>query len=89
MVQNFECKNVRSTVGCHWKDWICQTDTRLADARDKANERGLTRAEVTFYASSIIPRDKSVDNVLQSNMATVYHIWLSQKEPRTAKLMQN
>ena len=44
----------------------CQTDTRLADARDKANERGLTRAEVTFYASSIIPCDKSVDNVLQS-----------------------
>ena len=37
---------MRSTVGWHWKDWVCQTDTRLADARDKANECGLTRAEV-------------------------------------------
>ena len=21
MVQSLECKSVRSTVGCHWKDW--------------------------------------------------------------------
>ena len=32
MVQMLECKSVRSTVGCHWKDWVCQKDTRLANA---------------------------------------------------------
>ena len=49
MVQIIECKSARIL----WD----------ADARDKANERGLTRAEVTFYASSIISCDKLVDNV--------------------------
>ena len=44
VVQSLECKSVRSTVGCHWKDRVCQTGTRIADARDKANERGLSRA---------------------------------------------
>ena len=49
MVQMLECKSVRNKVGCHWKDWVCQTGTRLAEARDKANDRGLTRAKVTIY----------------------------------------
>ena len=44
-VQMLECKSVRNSVGCHWKDWVCQTGTRLANARDKAKTRGLTRAE--------------------------------------------
>ena len=66
VVQILECKSMRSTAGCHWKDWGCQTDTSLADARDKSNERGLAMTEVTLYASSIIPCDKFVDNVLQS-----------------------
>ena len=65
MVQILESKSVRSTVGCHWKDWVCQTDTRLADARDKARDRGLTRAEVTFYIESLIPSDVFIDGVLQ------------------------
>ena len=49
MVQMLETKSVRKNVGSHWKDWVCQKGTRLADARDKAEERGLTRAEVTYY----------------------------------------
>ena len=66
MVQMLECKSVRSTIGCHWKDWVCQTRTRLAAARDKATERGLTRAEVTFYVDSSIPSDGFIDAVLQN-----------------------
>ena len=50
MVQMLECKGVCDTIGCHWKDWVSQEDTRLACARDEANQRGLTRAEVTFTA---------------------------------------
>ena len=42
MVQMLETKSVRSSVGSHWKDWVCQTNTRLAEARDKAKDRGLT-----------------------------------------------
>ena len=38
MVQMLECKSVRSTVGCHWKDWVCQTGTSLAYTRDKATD---------------------------------------------------
>ena len=66
MVQMLECKSVRNVIGCHWKDWVCQKDTRLADARDKAKDRGLTRAEVTFYIDSTVPSDHFIDSVLQS-----------------------
>ena len=66
MVQMLECKSVRSTIGCHWKDWVCQNGTRLAAARDKASERGLTRAEVTFYTESSLPSDEFIDSVLQN-----------------------
>ena len=66
MVQMLECKSVRSTIGCHWKDWVCQKGTRLAAARDKATERGLTRAEVTFYTESSIPSDGFIDSILQN-----------------------
>ena len=65
MVQMLECKSVRSTIGCHWKDWVCQTGTRLGIARDKARERGLTRAEVTFYVDNSIPSDGFIDTVLK------------------------
>ena len=65
-VQMLECKSVRNRVGCHWKDWVCQTGTRLANARDKANERGLTRAEVTFTINDEIPDESFIDDVLQS-----------------------
>ena len=66
MVQMLECKSVRSSVGCHWKDWVCQSDTRLALARDKATNRGLTRAEITFYVepTGAIPSDKFIDRTL-------------------------
>ena len=37
MVQMLECKGVRDTIGCHWKDWICQSGTRLSKARDAAS----------------------------------------------------
>ena len=65
MVQMLECKSVRSTVGCHWKDWVCQKETRLAAARDKATERGLTRVEVTFYVDESLPTDEFIDSVLR------------------------
>ena len=65
MVQMLECKSVRSTIGCHWKDWVCQNGTRLAAARDKATERGLTRVEVTFYTDTSIPSDGFIDSILQ------------------------
>ena len=45
MVQMLENKSVRETVGQHWKDWVCQKNTRLAKARGLAKDRGLTRAE--------------------------------------------
>ena len=40
MVQMLDYKGVRDTIGCHWKDWVSQEDTRLACARDEANQRG-------------------------------------------------
>ena len=64
MVQMLECKSVRSTVGCHWKNWVCQKGTRLSVARDKAAHRGLTRVEVTFYTNSLIPSNDFIDKVL-------------------------
>ena len=67
MVQMLECKSVRSTIGCHWKDWVCQKGTRLAAARDKATERGLTRVEATFYTDDDkIPSDAFVDSTLKN-----------------------
>ena len=65
MVQMLETKSVRSSVGSHWKDWVCQTNTRLAEARDKAKDRGLTRAEVTFYIQDEIPNDEFIEDVLE------------------------
>ena len=64
MVQMLECKSVRSKVGSHWKDWICQQATRLANARDQAKDRGLTRAEATIYIEEEIPNDGFIDKVL-------------------------
>ena len=65
MVQMLECKGVRDTVGCHWKNWVSQEDTRLARARDKASQRGLTRAEVTFYCENDIPSDETMEATLK------------------------
>ena len=38
-----------------------QGDTRLACARDEANQRGLTRTEVTFYCKNEILSDKIME----------------------------
>ena len=65
MVLMLECKGVRDTIGCHWKDWVSQEDTRLACARNEANQRGLTRAEVTFYCKNKIPSDKIMEATLK------------------------
>ena len=65
MVQMLETRGVRSSVGSHWKTWVCQTGTRLAEARDKAKDRGLTRAEVTFYIQDEIPNDEFIEDVLE------------------------
>ncbi|CAB4013171.1 Hypothetical predicted protein [Paramuricea clavata] len=64
MVQMLESKSVRETVGQHWKDWVCQKDTRLANARDLAKDRGLTRAEVTFYCKDRVPSDNLMEDTL-------------------------
>ena len=55
-----DSKSVQETVGQHWKDWVCQKDARLANARDLAKDRGLTRAQVTFYCKDTVPSDKFV-----------------------------
>lgn len=61
MIQMLECKGVRQSVGQHIQSWVTQKDTRLASARDRSCERGLTRAEVTFYCCDGIPKqDKHV-----------------------------
>ena len=54
MVHMLECKGVRDTIGCQWKDWVSQDDTRLAGTRNEARQGGLTRAEVTFYCQNDI-----------------------------------
>ena len=64
MVQMLESKSVRETVGQHWKDWVCQKDTRLANARDLAKDRGLTRAEVTFYCKDRVPSENLMEGTL-------------------------
>ena len=47
------------------QDWVCQENTRLATARDKSTERGLTRAEVTFYVKDgKIPTEEEIESVL-------------------------
>ena len=63
-VQMVETQSVRSKTGCHWKDWVAQKGTRLAKARDLSSERGLTRAEVTFYIDNDIPSDEFISNTL-------------------------
>ena len=65
MVQMLECKGVRDTIGCHWKDWVSQQDTRLARARGEASQRGLTRGEVTFYCQNDIPSDEIMEATLR------------------------
>ena len=65
MVQMLECKGVRDTIGCHWKDWVSQEDTRLACVRDEANQKGLTRVEVAFYCKNEIPSDEIMEATLK------------------------
>jgi hypothetical protein len=48
----------------NWKDWVCQKDTRLANASDLAKDRGLTQAEVTFYCQDRVPSDNLMDDTL-------------------------
>ena len=66
MVQMLESKSVRETVGRqHWKDWVCQKNTRLAKARDLAKDCGLIRAEVTFYCADNVPSDSLMEDTLK------------------------
>ena len=45
---------------------MSQQDTRLARARDEARQRGLTRAEVTFYCQyDLIPSDGIMEATLR------------------------
>lgn len=73
-VQSLETKSVRSSLGNHWRDWVDQrrpdvdtgerVNTRLAVARDRAVDRGLTRAEVTFYCGDDVPTDVEMERAL-------------------------
>ena len=65
MVQMLVSKSVGETVGQHWKDWVCQKNTRLAKARDLAKDRGLTRAEVTFYCANNVSGDSLMVDTLK------------------------
>ena len=65
MVQMLECKGVHDSIGCHWKDLVSQQDTRLARARDEASQRGLTRAEITFYCQNVIPNEEIMEATLK------------------------
>lgn len=49
MVQQFESKEVRATVGHHISEWVETTGTRLAEARDATIDDGLMRCETTVY----------------------------------------
>ena len=70
-VQMLESESVRKNIGNHWESWVGQWGTRLADARDIAIDRGLTRTEVTFYCSENIPSDQFMADKLQSVVASV------------------
>ena len=59
MVQMLESKSVRETAGQRWKDWVCEKNTRLA------KDRGLTRAEVTFYCADNVPSDSLMEDTLK------------------------
>ena len=43
----------------------------MADARDKTSNRGLTRAEVTFYVDGNIPTDDFIEEALQNIVAHI------------------
>ena len=74
MVQMLESKAVAKSLGNNWRKWVDQSmkdhdtggrkDTRLVDAKEKASNRGLTRAEVTFNCGENIPSEKDMDFVL-------------------------
>ena len=57
--------SVRENVGQHWKNWVCQKNTRLAKARDLAKDRGVTLAEVTFYCVDNVPGDRLMEDTLK------------------------
>ena len=76
MVQMLESKSVRDKVGQHWKDWVCQQNTRLGNARNLAKERGLTRAEVTFYCNDKVPSDKFMENTLARITGYIPHSYV-------------
>ena len=65
VVRMLECKGVRDTIGCHWKDLVSQEDTRLARARNESSQRDLTRAEVTFYCKTEISSDEIMEATLK------------------------
>ena len=66
MVQILVCERGCNSVGCHWKDWVCQQGTRLASARHKSSHRELTRAEVTFCIDESIPTDEFINEILHN-----------------------
>lgn len=64
MVKILEYKGLQYRIGQHWLDWVHQTSTRLAKARDLARQRGLTHAKVTFSCGSRVPDDAFIEETL-------------------------
>ena len=58
MVQMLESKSVRETVGQQLER------LGLSNARDLAKDRGLTRAEGTFYCKDTVPSDNFMEDAL-------------------------
>ena len=65
IVQMVESKSVGEAVGQHWKDWVCQENTRLSKARNLAKDRGLAQAEVTFYSADNVPGDSLMEYIVK------------------------
>jgi hypothetical protein len=55
IVQEFEKQKVRSEVGQQLANWIEAVTSRLAFARNKSTESGLTRCEATVYFNKWAP----------------------------------
>ena len=61
MVMMLEKKGLFYPVGQQWLQWVQQTDTRLAKARDATSQRGLTHVKVTF---THLPTNEEIETYL-------------------------
>ena len=67
--QELEKASVRSKMGQHIHDWLCEYFTRLAESRDATTEEGLTRAEITVYFDNVDCDDDGFTQTAMSDFA--------------------